>query len=112
MNAELKQKWVEALRSGKYPQGAIYLRSAKDCFCCIGVLVDVSGYQWPPPLNGAYTFGQECTTLSPAQQEQFGISYDTTCELISMNDGARQFSFAQIADWIEANIEPTTERTA
>src|SRR3990172_10147457 len=100
MNAELKQKWVEALRSGKYPQGAIYLRSAKDYFCCIGVLVDVSGYQWPP-LNGAhgYTFGQERTTLSPAQREQFGISYDTTCELISMNDGSRQFTFGQIANW-------------
>lgn len=111
MNADLKSKWVEALRSGKYHQGETYLRSAGDCWCCIGVLVDVTGYQWPP-LNSArgYAYGHDYrglpnTTMPlPSQQAELGISYDHVCELVSMNDGSRKFSFARIADWIELNI--------
>ncbi len=40
MNQEIKQKWVEALRSGEYKQGKGQLRD-KDSFCCLGVLCDI-----------------------------------------------------------------------
>jgi hypothetical protein len=40
MNPEVKSKWLEALRSGKYKQGQRRLRTA-DKFCCLGVLCDV-----------------------------------------------------------------------
>ena len=40
MNAEIKARWIEALRSGKYQQGIGYLRSKNDRFCCLGVLCD------------------------------------------------------------------------
>jgi hypothetical protein len=43
MNEELKQKWVEALRSGKYKQGKQALRNKADCYCCLGVLCELSG---------------------------------------------------------------------
>ena len=46
MNSEYKIKWIDALRSGRYKQGAGYLRCAEDTFCCLGVLADVLGVEW------------------------------------------------------------------
>lgn len=40
MNPEIKTKWLEALRSGKYKQGKNFLR-IEDRFCCLGVLCDI-----------------------------------------------------------------------
>lgn len=55
LKPEIKQKWLEALRSNQYPQGKEALRKTEimssdtvnmklpiDCFCCLGVLCDVS----------------------------------------------------------------------
>lgn len=40
MNARIKQRWLKALRSGKYKQ-AIYDLRVGDRFCCLGVLADL-----------------------------------------------------------------------
>jgi hypothetical protein len=40
MNPEVKQKWFDALRSGKYEQGSEKLRGANG-YCCLGVLCDL-----------------------------------------------------------------------
>ena len=40
MNSQIKQKWVDALRSGKYTQGKYRLYSGSG-FCCLGVLCDI-----------------------------------------------------------------------
>ena len=40
MNTEVKQKWIDALRSGKYEQGSEKLRSVQG-YCCLGVLCDL-----------------------------------------------------------------------
>lgn len=42
MNKEVKTKWLEALRSGKYKQGQGCL-AFNGKFCCLGVLCDISG---------------------------------------------------------------------
>ena len=41
MNSEVKAKWLEALRSGKYRQSRYRLRSLDNGFCCLGVLCDI-----------------------------------------------------------------------
>lgn len=46
MNKEIKERWIEALESGKYPQGRGALRRTRpnasaDEFCCLGVLCDI-----------------------------------------------------------------------
>lgn len=47
MDSELKVKWIEALRSGKYEQGSLQLGTPGDewkpqpSFCCLGVLCEV-----------------------------------------------------------------------
>jgi hypothetical protein len=42
---EIREKWVKALRSGKYQQGQRYLKQRLDektvAFCCLGVLCDI-----------------------------------------------------------------------
>jgi hypothetical protein len=49
MNTEVKQKWIDALRSGKYEQGSEKLRSVTG-YCCLGVLCDLyskeQGAEW------------------------------------------------------------------
>lgn len=40
MNSEIKQKWLDALRSGEYNQTAGALHN-KNGFCCLGVLCDI-----------------------------------------------------------------------
>lgn len=50
MNADIKQRWVEALRSGQYKQGSGGLK-INNCYCCLGVLCelhrqDFSGKGW------------------------------------------------------------------
>ena len=110
MDANLKAKWVEALRSGKYKQGRNYLNS-KGAFCCLGVLCDLSGEgKWELEL-GADAFGDEMyrylvgdgwnrATLPPELAEKYGVH--NPGPLITMNDTGK--SFTEIADYIEANL--------
>jgi uncharacterized protein YeaC (DUF1315 family) len=55
MNPEIKQKWVDALLSGKYDQGSEKLRSRQG-YCCLGVLCDLyaqeQNIEWK--FNGEY----------------------------------------------------------
>jgi hypothetical protein len=42
MNQEVKAKWLEALRSGKYGQYRETALRHEDRFCCLGVLCDLA----------------------------------------------------------------------
>lgn len=104
MKQDVAQKWVEALRSGKYPQGTRSLRNGGQ-FCCLGVLCDISGIgSWHV---GAYRVGPGCLStayLPEPVAEYAGWKYPSTQhELADRNDAGA--SFAEIADYIEANWE-------
>lgn len=107
MNVELKQKWLEALRSGALRQGRLQLRTQDDRFCCLGVLchiVDPNGWSSRGQHDGfrhSVDFSGHCESddLVPA----VGISQLQCSTLVRMNDGDG-CDFAEIADWIEANI--------
>ena len=49
MKPEIKQKWINALRSGEYEQGRKSLRD-RNKYCCLGVLCDLhakeTGNKW------------------------------------------------------------------
>ena len=130
MDAELKRKWVEALRSGEYKQGDSKLHDPKsDAFCCLGVLCKVAGadfgpyvgldandeygdYDHVPVLGGEIISGRDDEELSSEFAYRIGLS-EHQAALIRMNDGfgvvgregyrAPQ-SFLEIADYIEANL--------
>lgn len=41
MDPAVKRKWVEALRSGKYPQSRDFLQNRQG-YCCLGVLCELA----------------------------------------------------------------------
>ena len=55
MNTEIKQKWVDALRSGEYQQATGRLRGYSG-FCCLGVLCDLYAQE---PFNQGWVFKGE-----------------------------------------------------
>lgn len=114
MNKEIKERWVEALRSRHYDQGLRRLRDAEDRYCCLGVLCDiVQGTKWK--LDGYLNCYGADNINSVADKDIFwvsmippGIQYVselTVAEAITlaeMNDNGA--TFHQIADWIEVNL--------
>lgn len=119
MHAELKQKWVEALRSGQYTQGKGVLRTGADRFCCLGVLcdlVDPSGWGQLSAVEtcvdgrdmelDAYSYeyreARVATSLPNNLREIVGLQPADMRALIQLNDFGR--SFETIAQHIEVNI--------
>jgi hypothetical protein len=105
MDAEIKRKWVEALRSGKYAQAQGVVRE-ENSFCCLGVLCDVGGATWTKDKFGyvaAYA-GDECCTGSPdALDDAVGLQIAQRHILMRMND-TEHASFSKIADYIEEHL--------
>lgn len=102
MDANLKAKWIEALRGNKYKQIAGTLREG-DQFCCLGVLCDVMGARWSS-LGDAYVDGDDLQSflLSDRLRQRIGLSDAAQSVLYGMNDSGRPFP--EIADYIEANL--------
>ena len=107
MDLNIKRRWVEALRSGNYKQGTMYLRDQESGYCCLGVLCDVirpDGWGFhdeKEDVSQPHVFsdgGDE--QLSPASRDFFGIPEEIHRELIDMND-AQGKNFSEIADYIE-----------
>lgn len=116
MNQDVKQKWVAALRSGKFVQGRSKLKHTTDhgsLHCCLGVLCEIhdqvhscgqsfegmEGFppehvmNWaelPDPANLRFTFVRD-------DGQKFQES------LIYLND-VRMYNFKQIADLIETQL--------
>lgn len=114
LSIENKEKWITALRSGKYKQGRNQLYNpSTDQYYCLGVLAH-GCLNFPKKIvlgvseQNAYTFLNEN-----------GLEGKTIEKLWSMNDGTVESgkkdeygyniflppkSFNEIADWIEVNL--------
>lgn len=103
MNPEIKAKWIEALRSGKYQQTAGTLRN-NDGFCCLGVLCDVMGSTWDEHGTAESPDGRfrSAYLLAHELKDAIGLSDFRQSILFEMNDCGK--SFPEIADYIEANL--------
>lgn len=107
MNPELKTKWTDALRSGRYSQGQEVLRSVDDKFCCLGVaadIIDPTGWGPGGPQDGdCYVWCDSIGNLPYSTLSVLGIDSEIMTDLIGMNDddGA---TFGDIAAWIEKNL--------
>ena len=118
---DIKEKWLEALRSGRYRQGKNCLRNLYDEYCCIGVLLDViDPTRWIRKEN-CYSWENEDAVLPKSLQNQYGLkstiiieplktqykddNYDrcTINDLTCANDVAC-YNFKQIADIIEQQL--------
>lgn len=123
MNPEVKAKWLAALRSGKYAQGAGKLRTVNNEYCCLGVLCDVAvkegvipeGVVGPsmllPVVQELYQYGSDMHTgFLPHEVRQWALtSFDPNVmdgndihSLSYLNDERLPFSY--IADLIERSL--------
>jgi len=109
MDAQLKTKWIEALRSKKYRQIQGSLReetSAKRYgYCCLGVLCHTMGAKWKngdPLLADLSMQHPEEAYLSFEALRIAGLNDDTQRKLARMNDDEKPF--VEIADYIETNL--------
>lgn len=105
MDKAIKKKWVKALRSGRYKQGAARLFDEKDgTHCCLGVLCRVMRLRPDNSVfGGFYGYGGQNGWLSDQMLERTGLLDRQQKTLMKMND-KRGKSFAQIADHIEKNL--------
>ncbi len=100
MNPETKEKWVDALRSGRYKQGVDCLRTHDDRYCCLGVLCDVTGTRWRPhTLHDRYVCEGESLVMPRPLIVKTGLSRRECGDLAHMNDTGS--SFSEIAEYIE-----------
>jgi len=105
-----KQRWLKALRNGKYKQGRYTLRTQEDRFCCLGVLCDVvaihEGKQWK--FDGSYwAFGKATTALSSSVLKIVGLTAHDPVILgtsLTIRNDAKKQSFKRIADLIEKHL--------
>jgi hypothetical protein len=111
MNAEIKVRWVEALRSGAYEQGSLYLKRGNE-FCCLGVLCEVAGTagSWRDRGDAsdpaAFVFGGESRDDIPPEPFLRSLGFggkEDVRRLWEMNDD-EGLSFTAIADYIEKHL--------
>ena len=122
MNSTIKQRWIEALRSGKYLQDRGVLRSVRtDGFCCLGVLCalyiqDHSDVQWEQDIEGrCYSISGETGALPSTVMNWAGLTEanpdvkvaddeedEYGSSLAGLNDMGR--SFEKIAQVIEEQL--------
>lgn len=116
-----RTKWVEALRSGEYPQMMGFLkvnRKGVDKYCCLGVLcevlkTDLSIELRPEDSNEPtiYQLYGHVGILGTLTLVKVGLTSHEQARLTDLNDYEGK-TFAEIADWIEENIEATPEEEA
>ncbi len=129
MDSEVRQRWLNALRSGNYRQASGALRgTCGDRYCCLGVLLDVEGAcEWWETSDGYYarfpdgrtseqmptndflkdvgltvaapTELNELVPSNPVTGGKDGCGQPAATALAKMND--RGMTFEQIADVIE-----------
>jgi hypothetical protein len=117
MNSQIKQKWIDALKSEEYQQTSSHLHTEQG-YCCLGVLCDLYAkeknndeVQWDQ-YDDHYEISGEGLVLPGEVREWSGLSdndvfyYDERkmpIYLAALNDGGMNFN--QIAQVIEENIK-------
>lgn len=121
MDAGIKQKWCDALRSGKYAQTTGALKKiigSQPTYCCLGVLVDScslselvdSQWQGAWGIDDGVDDGVDTINTDHIPDEiaqKVGLDEQTQHTLSSMNDGTDghdPHSFSEIADWIDESL--------
>jgi hypothetical protein len=114
LRADIKERWVEALRSGRYVQGKGKLNKG-DKFCCLGVLCDLAERDGVvtshiakggervysgPEGSGSAILPQAVATW--AGLDRLIPAVDGLGDAAEANDYG--MSFSTIADWIEKGL--------
>jgi hypothetical protein len=111
MKADIKERWLVALRSGDYEQGVQSLKTKENKFCCLGVLCDLylqeTQQEWNESKEGSVLCKGWNDYLSTEVIEWSGLAdndpiIDDT-NITKYND-ILGYNFQQLADLIEKGI--------
>lgn len=94
-----KNRWLKALRSGKFEQGNNYLYNG-ETYCCLGVASCIATGNKPKQ-------GQQYISERNLKTPKILRGGNNLTDLLAdMNDGRNRFkmSFKSIANWIEKNL--------
>jgi hypothetical protein len=101
MDKQIKDKWLKALRSGRYKQGTGTLVDDTGMYCCLGVLARVQGAKTEDMRSNSYL-------QNDLAKYKAGLRIASQNILAKMNDGVDyrgafigKKSFKEIADYIE-----------
>lgn len=110
LKAEVKKRWVKALRSGEFQQGKGYLkllpfgRQKATRYCCLGVLCQIEGVRENHSFDAkSVNFGKSNTRLSDYMLRKIGLNESEMKNLMRMNDSGDK-TFKQIAQYIQVNV--------
>ena len=121
MKTEIKQRWVEALRSGSYKQltGVLHRDSSSgSAFCCLGVLCDLAiqdgilpGWDRFVDFPDEEEPGEWTDEFLPGRVQAWagcnanpGVTLDDCSVALAACNDERNLSFPQIADLIETQL--------
>lgn len=96
LTPEQKAKWIADLRASP-PQARGYLKTDK-ARCCIGV-----GYEAITGLIIPLDHNNNDIIYTDNAAQIIGLTVEQRCALVERNDKL-QWSFSEIADWIEENL--------
>jgi hypothetical protein len=106
MDANIKKKWLAALRSREFKQvmGAL---KRDEGHCCLGVLCELlePDALWEKRSTGSYTIRGEGALMPYSLQERLNLSdseKEPFAQLPKMNDRGK--TFEEIADFIEVRL--------
>ena len=114
MNQDVKNLWVDALRSSEFTQGRGALRTKDNRYCCLGVLCDLYLRQTNDDVSWEYhdvflgygLYGEKAVLTEKVIKCSGIVNYNgkinvnnVETSLVSLND--KGCSFNEIADLIE-----------
>lgn len=108
INVEFIREWIVELRSGKYKQYLMGLRTQKsNRYCCWGVACELA--KIPPIANAWGGYSYEGNTVTPPDSVviKSGLNEYQYVKTIVMNDTNRIFS--EIADYLEGLINGNSD---
>lgn len=101
MNPEMKKRWLDALRSGKYTKGKGALRQrveGSSSFCCLGVAVDIflPGVRWVYAGSSGYAYcdedgGRFTGLVGDGLMREMNLSHEHAENLAWVNDHSPTF---------------------
>tara|TARA_R110000751_G_scaffold273817_2_gene374595 strand:- start:708 stop:1040 length:333 start_codon:yes stop_codon:yes gene_type:complete len=91
MNKEIKNEWLQALKSDKYTQGSAMLRNENVdgivCHCCLGVLADVMGEEIS---EDGMTLAIDKEGFTMYDEQFIKVPQDTIDTLYGINDDSHR----------------------
>lgn len=121
MKPEIKERWLDALRSGEFKQATASLRTHDNRYCCLGVLCELAlrdgvvrredGKRWSIYIATGDVVSHSDSNLPGVVQDWAGLdeadpelSYGDTSQMASEWNDFEHKTFAEIADMIERSL--------